>query len=352
MSDRSRATVAQLAEFDAIVDVRSPAEFAEDHIPGAINCPVLDDEERRRVGTLYVQVSPFEARKVGAVLVARNIARYVERRFGAMAKSWRPLIYCWRGGQRSGAFTHVLREIGWAAGRLDGGYKSWRRLVLEGVQTLPPALTFQVVAGPTGSAKSRLLDVLEARGAQVLHLEELASHKGSVLGALPDLAQPSQKMFETRLYQRLSTFDPARPVFTEAESRLIGRLRLPDSIIDAIRVARGINITSPLESRVDFLLGDYAYLCDAAKLNPYLDRLKELQGRERVARWQHLAVAGDFRTLVTELLAQHYDPHYTRSQQKNFSPCGQMRTYTTVDLTPAALESLADRVLADFPHSA
>ncbi|MFN4149090.1 MAG: tRNA 2-selenouridine(34) synthase MnmH, partial [Rhodocyclaceae bacterium] len=188
---RGVATVAQLAEFDAILDARSPAEYADDHIPGAISCPVLSNEERARVGTLYKQVSPFEAKKLGAVLVARNVAALIEAHFLDKPKSWRPLVYCWRGGQRSGAFTHVLREIGWDAHRLEGGYKGWRRHVLERLAVLPQKFSFRVVSGPTGSGKSRLLEALARLGAQVLHLEELAAHKGSVLGVLPDEPQPS-----------------------------------------------------------------------------------------------------------------------------------------------------------------
>lgn len=343
--DYTRATVAQLAEFDTVIDVRSPAEFAEDHIPGAINCPVLDNAERIRVGTLYKQESPFAARKVGAALVARNIARHLDEQLSQYPKSWKPLIYCWRGGQRSGAFTHILREIGWSARRLDGGYKSWRHHVLESLEILPGQLDFRVVSGPTGSAKSRLLEVLATRGAQVLHLEEMAAHKGSVLGDLPDVAQPSQKMFETRLYSALSRLTPGRPVFVEAESRRIGLLRLPDRLNTAIHAAPCLRIEASLEARVDFLLEDYAYLCSPGLLDAQLERLKELQGRERVLRWQNLAGAGDFRTLVVELLRDHYDPLYARSQQRNLTLLEKAPILVTNDLSAAGLDVLADRLL-------
>ena len=175
------ASIDQLDDFDTIIDVRSPSEFAEDHIPGAINCPVLDDEERIRVGTLYKQVSPFEARKVGAVLVSRNIARHIETHFLSKPKGWKPLIYCWRGGQRSGSMTVVFGQIGWAARRLEGGYKNFRQRVLEDLDTLPSALDFRILCGPTGSGKTALLDALAAAGEPVLDLEGLAAH--SRLGA-------------------------------------------------------------------------------------------------------------------------------------------------------------------------
>ena len=346
MTDYSRATVAQLAECDTVIDVRSPAEYAEDHIPGAINCPVLDNDERITVGTLYKQVSPFEARKVGAALVAKNIARHLEGGLNQHQKSWKPLIYCWRGGQRSGAFTHILREIGWAARRLDGGYKSWRHHVLEGLAALPPKLKFTVITGPTGSGKSRLLEALAEQGAQVLHLEQIAAHKGSVLGGLPNEAQPSQKMFETRLHAALASFDTSRSVYVEAESRRIGVLSLPDAIHAAIRSSSCLCIEASLQARVDFLLNDYAYFCNAEKLGKQLPRLKELQGSERIARWQSLAETGEYRTLVGELLAQHYDPLYARSQQRHLTQLDGATVLAVDDLSPRSLNALATKILA------
>ena len=213
------ATVAQLEDFDTIIDVRSPAEFLEDHIPDTQNCPVLDNQERIKVGTLYKQVSAFEARKVGAVLVARNIAKILENGFLEQAKNWRPLIYCWRGGQRSGALTHVMREVGWDAHQLAGGYKTWRRHVLSHLEVLPGQFDFRVISGATGSGKSRLLESLAAHGAQVLHLEHLAAHKGSVLGGLPGQSQPAQKGFDTVLFTALAKLSSDRPVYVEPIGR-------------------------------------------------------------------------------------------------------------------------------------
>ncbi len=344
---RGVATVAQLAEFDAIIDARSPAEYAEDHVPGAVSCPVLSDEERARVGTLYKQVSPFEARKVGAVLVARNVARHIEAHFLDKPRDWRPLVYCWRGGQRSGAFAHILREVGWDAHRLEGGYKSWRRKVLDDLAVLPGGLRFRIVAGATGSAKSRVLEALAAQGAQVLHLEALAAHKGSVLGDLPDAPQPSQKAFETRLHEALAGCDPQRPVFAEAESRRIGRLFLPDAMLAAIRAAECVRIEATLDARVDFLLRDYDYfLADPAQLAARLELLRPQQGGETVDRWLAQAAAADFRGLVTELLVRHYDPHYERSSTRNFAGYLQPAACATGDLSPAGIEDLARRILA------
>lgn len=348
MSERTAkgvATVAQLAEFDAILDARSPSEYSEDHLPAAASCPVLSDAERAHVGTIYKQVSPFEAKKIGAVLVARNIAAHIEARFIDKPKSWRPLVYCWRGGKRSGAFTHILREIGWDAHRLDGGYKSWRKHVLEELTLLPQQLNFQVVSGPTGSAKSRVLEALARQGAQVLHLEELAAHKGSVLGCLPDQAQPSQKMFESRLFAAIATFAPSRPVFVEAESRRIGAVQLPDALIGAIRAAPCLRIEASRAARADFLLRDYDYfVLRPIWLIEQLDRLRGLQSNETLTRWTALIEAGDFRALVDELLEKHYDPLYLRSQEKNYRAYGDADTFTTDDLSPSGIEDLAHRI--------
>jgi tRNA 2-selenouridine synthase len=308
-----------LSAFDAILDVRSPAEFADDHLPGAVNVPVLDDAERVRVGTLYKQVSPFEAKRVGAALVARNIALHVEQHCAGKLRSWRPLVTCWRGGKRSGAMAHVLREIGWDARTLEGGYKAYRRYVVETLERLPRRFAFRVVHGATGSGKSRLLAALDATGAQVLDLEALAAHRGSVLGALPDRPQPSQKLFESQLLSTLGALDPARPVFVEGESRRIGQVQLPTALIESMRAAACLRLEADLETRVALLLEEYRhFFADLAVLNAQLDCLVDLHSRATVETWKTLAAQGEWQALVTRLLEAHYDPAYRRSAARNF----------------------------------
>jgi tRNA 2-selenouridine synthase len=344
------ATVAQLATentFDAILDARSPAEFAEDHLPGAMSCAVLSNEQRAQVGTLYKQSSAFDAKKIGAVLVARNIADHIERHFLDKPKGWRPLVYCWRGGKRSGAFAHILREIGWDAHRLEGGYKAWRRHVIDTLAVLPERFSFKVISGPTGSAKSRILEALAAQGEQIVHLEELAAHKGSVLGSLPDAPQPAQKMFETQLFSALSALDPARPVFVEAESRRIGQLQVPDALIAAIRAAPCIRIDASRPARADFLLRDYDYfLTRPVWLIDQLGHLRSLQSNETLAHWTALIEAGEYRTLVESLLEQHYDALYQRSQEKNYRDYGDAPVFAATDLSPASIEQIARQITA------
>ncbi|MBS1227250.1 MAG: tRNA 2-selenouridine synthase [Proteobacteria bacterium] len=334
-------------QFEEIIDVRTPAEFADDHIPGSINCPVLDNEQRVEVGTLYKQVSPFAAKKIGAAYVAENIARHLRQRFIDRPKTWRPLIVCWRGGQRSGAMTHVFRRIGWDAQQLEGGYKNYRGQVIAELERLPPQLTFKVICGATGSGKSRVLQSLASRGAQVLDLEEIACHKGSVLGVLPGCPQPSQKSFETNLLVALQGIDPHRPVYAEAESRRIGSIQLPNALLERLRDGECITIEADFAARVDFLLRDYDYfLKDPDWFNSRLDVLSKLQSRETIARWQDYANQGTWRTLVVELLELHYDPLYRRSQNRNFAGFGAPTTFTSDDLTPAGIDALACRIAA------
>ena len=305
--------------YDAVIDCRSPAEYAEDHVPGAISAPVLDDAERAAVGTMYKQLSAFEAKKLGASLVARNVARHVETLFAGRQRGWRPLVYCWRGGKRSGAMAHILREIGWDAQTLEGGYRRYRRWVVAQLESLPERFEFRVIHGPTGSGKSRLLGALRSAGAQVLDLEALAAHRGSVLGNLPDRPQPSQKWFESQLLGALSALEPGKPVFVEGESKKIGQVQVPEALIARMRASPCLRLEAPLEVRVDLLLDEYRhFLEDRRLLEAQLDCLVALHGREEVAAWKALAAQGAWRDFVARLLMQHYDPAYRRSSLKNF----------------------------------
>lgn len=334
------ATVSQLSGYDEIIDVRSPAEYAEDHIPGAISAPVLNDEQRTEVGTLYTQVSPFVAKKRGAALIARNIAQHLETLFSDKPKQWKPLVYCWRGGQRSGAMAHIMAQVGWPVGRLDGGYKSYRRQVLADLETLPDALQFRVVCGPTGSGKSRLLRVLHEKGAQVLDLEALAQHRGSLLGNLPGEPQPSQKMFDSRLWDALHRFDPERPVFVEAESRKIGLLNTPEALLKKMRGSDCLLIEAPVGARVQLLMEDYKhFLSDPALLIQRLAPLLPLQGHQVLDHWKKLAEQGDWAELVENLLIQHYDPAYQRSTANNFTQLPAAKVLRLDSLDDSALHA-------------
>jgi tRNA 2-selenouridine synthase len=322
----------ELNRFDTIIDVRSEGEFALDHLPGAINCPVLNDEERIKVGTLYKQVGSFEAKKLGAALVSRNIARHLETQFADKPRDWKPLVYCWRGGNRSGALAHVLARIGWPAIQLDGGYKAYRAHVSAALDA-PPELQWRVVCGTTGSGKSRLLETLDGIGAQVLDLERLAAHRGSVLGHLPHEPQPSQKMFETRIWDTLRRFDASRPVFVESESKKVGNLRVPDAVMERMRAAPCIALTLSRPNRVRLLMEDYEHFArDPQALNGQLDHLVQLHGRAKIDAWHELANSGAMPELVDQLLVEHYDPAYLRSIDRNFVQYGQARVLELNDI--------------------
>jgi len=337
----------RLEHFDAIIDVRSPAEFAEDHLPGAINCPVLDNDERAQVGLMYKTVGAFEAKKLGAALVAKNIAHHIQSRFLDTPQSWKPLVYCWRGGNRSGAMALILARIGWPVAQLHGGYKAYRNHVNTEMAALPRAFVFNVLCGPTGSGKSRLLRVLHGQGAQVLDLEQLAAHRGSVLGDLPAAAQPSQKRFESLLWEALRGFDPKRPVFIEAESKKVGKLRVPDALMDSMRASPCIRVELPIGQRVDLLMREYAhFVAQPALLNAQLDFLIPLHGRKIIAHWQQLALSGNMPELVAALLHRHYDPVYLQSIRRNFSRLDQARTLTLPDISNDAFQHAARQLSA------
>lgn len=338
-----------LAQFDAIIDTRSPGEFAEDHIPCAINCPVLDNEERIRVGTLYKQVNSFEAKKVGAMLVAHNIARHIEHLWQDKPRDWRPLVYCWRGGNRSGAMAHILAKIGWPAVQLEGGYKAFRHHVFNSLEQLPSRYTYRVLCGPTGSGKTRLLQALAEQGAQVLDLEQLAAHRGSVLGDLQHSPQPSQKYFESQLWRKLSLFDPQRPIFVESESKKIGNIRLPDNLLNSIRAAPCIALSLATPLRIQHLMKDYQPLAEQPELlTAKLKLLLPLHGREKIASWEALVEKQQMADLTEQLLHEHYDPAYQRSISRNFSQFSQAPALVLEDIRDQDWEQAA-RHLLDAP---
>ncbi len=328
--------------FDTVIDVRSPAEFTEDRVPGAINLPVLDNDERARVGTIYKQENPFKARKIGAALVFRNAAQHIEASLSHHEGGWQPLVYCWRGGQRSGSFTWMLREIGWRAEVLAGGYRTYRRLVTRYLydDALPHRLI--LLGGYTGTAKTELLGLLEQRGVQVLDLEGLARHRGSLLGEMPG-GQPSQKGFESDLAQALNALNPARPVLVEAESSKIGQINLPPSLWEVMKSAPWIEISAPIEARATYLAQAYEdILADAESLRQKLMPLRYHRGHALVDHWDDLIAQGDRLALCASLAADHYDPAY-RTSMRATQPDVVAREETD-SLDRSSLESLADRL--------
>jgi len=332
----------RLNEFSAVIDARSPGEFALDHLPGAVNWPSLDDAERALVGTEYKQVSPFEARKRGAALVARNIAGHIERELASVPKSWQPLIYCWRGGQRSGSLATVLSQIGFRVQVLEGGYREYRRAVMQALELLPLDFEFRVLCGATGSGKSRLLNTLAAQGEQVLDLEALANHRGSVLGLVPGSPQPTQKHFDSKLWAALRALDAARPVWIESESKKVGEVRVPEALVQRMRAAPCTRVDMPVDARVRLLMEDYAFFVDdVAAFCARLDALRPVRGNEVINQWQASARTGAIEGVVRELLTWHYDPVYLTSTRRNYAGFDSAQTLVLQDGDSATLQRAA-----------
>lgn len=337
----------RLKDFSAVIDARSEGEYAEDHLPGAVNWPSLNDEERKIVGTRYKQISQFEAKKLGAALVAKNIAAHIQREVLDKPREWQPLIYCWRGGKRSGSLALILDQIGFRVTLVDGGYKAFRAALVADLYQLAARYRYQVVCGPTGAGKTRLLHALAQQGAQVLDLEALANHRSSVLGLIPGVAQPSQKAFDSQIWEALRGFDPARPVYIESESKKVGNVAVPEGLITAMRASPCLRLDLPESERVALLLEDYDFFVkDIGFFCERLGALTEARGKATVQDWQARARSGDVASVVQELLVQHYDPAYLQSIRRNFSQYETARVLAPSSHTTAAMAELATSLLA------
>ncbi len=340
-------TVVDLDRYPDIIDARSEGEYAEDFIPGAVNHPVLNSEERARVGTLNAVDSPFAAKRMGAALVSRNIAAMLEQHFADKPRDWAPLIYCWRGGKRSRSLTLVLREIGFKAVQLEGGYKAYRARVATELTELPKRFNYVTVCGCTGTGKTALLHALRDAGAQVIDLEGLANHKGSLLGESVTASQPTQKRFDSLLWDELRALDPKRPVFVESESKKIGLVQMPESMREQMAAGECVWLEVPVTARVQHLRGEYQhFVADPTLLMKKLAPLKALRGGDMLERWQALATAGNIDGVVESLLVDHYDPLYTTAIKRNYPTLPTARHVEIQSLTPDALRLAAETLVA------
>jgi tRNA 2-selenouridine synthase len=341
--------------FDAVIDVRSPAEFAEDHIPGAISLPALDNEQRAQIGTIYTQQSRFQARLRGAAMVARNMAHHLETALADKPGSWRPLVYCWRGGQRSGSVATIMRQIGWNVDTLKGGYRSYRRAVKS--YLYDKALPHRIILldGLTGTGKTEILHRLEAMGHQMLDLEALARHRGSIFGSV-SAGQPSQKTFESHLAATLASLNPSRPVLIEAESSKIGERIVPPSLWSAMRAAPRLTIAAPLEARARYTLRAYNDIVEERdRIETALRALTPMHGRKKIEAWLAMLDNADLLALIRSLIEDHYDPRYHRAKThidgKNAADLGtvHLRSLDTTALKHGA-EKIAAQLVQPVPE--
>jgi len=333
-------------QYALIIDARSPHEYAEDHVPGAVNLPVVDDAEFAEVGIQY-KTDQHAAYLIGAQHSFRNLARHTAELISRYKTSDRILVYCFRGGKRSALWAGNLRLIGFTVDVVPGGWKRYRQWVRESLAVLPQRLEYRVLCGPTNCGKTRLLHALARQGAQVLDLEGIARHRGSLLGDLPGEPQPTQKQFDSALLDALRRFDPARPVWVEAESRKVGRLLVPDELTAAMRRARALHLAVPMPERVRHCREEYAHFAvDPKAMVGKLAALKPVVGGEEMARWQALADAGAVDELFERLMTTHYDPCYTRSTTREFGPGDGANRLELDSLAPDALADAARRLIA------
>ncbi len=303
--------LAQQRKGTLIIDVRTPAEFAETTIPGAVNVPIFSNDERIEVGTVFQQQGKRDARKLGVRLVAPNIPRLMDRVEELRVGHPGPVIvFCWRGGMRSLAMTSFMNLAGIPARQLLGGHKGFRRKVLDYFeqQQWPPVF---VLRGLTGTGKTRVLQQLDEMGYPVVDLEGLANHRGSAFGALGLEPQPSQKKFEALLWARLEELKESPYLVTEGESLHIGRIMVPKAFHQAMQTQTSLWMTASLDVRTQIILEDYPALDQLKEqFEKPINALKERLGGKVVTEFLNLLNSGQWDKLVRELMVRYYDPLY------------------------------------------
>jgi len=323
-----------------VVDARTPAEYADGTIPGAVNVPLFDNRERAEVGTLYKQEGNAAARRLGVELVSPKIPALIRQVDEALGSAATPvLVFCWRGGMRSRALVDFLNLAGIPARQVTGGYKAFRRHVLDFFERGDWGRLL-VLRGLTGVGKTRLLHALAAEDYPVLDLEGLARHRGSAFGAVGLEAQPTQKAFESLLWDGLRRIAPGGYALCEGESRHIGRLILPKRVHDALQLETSLWIETPMEQRIDIILEDYpAREAQAHLFERPIRALTEKLGKEKVQRLvDHLEVR-NWRELVRELMVDYYDPLYRHT-------CPEERIEVVMESWEAGMERLREGIAA------
>lgn len=296
-----------------LLDVRTPAEFAKGHIPGAVNLPLFSDAERVVIGTLYVQKGRQYAVDEGIRILGPRLWDYISE--ARSVASGKPLcVYCWRGGTRSGFVSWLLDMGGMEVSRLKGGYKAFRRYGESLISDT--SWPFVVLGGATGCGKTPILHELRHLGEQVLDLEALAHHKGSAFGAIGQPPQPTTEQFINLLYHELTMLDPTRRIWVESESKLIGKVFIPDILWQTICRAPMMRLDIPLEVRAEHIVAEYG-TAPVSELMDSFERITKRLGSEQKQRAQEALLSGDLRTAVSIALT-YYDKAYNRSLSNDF----------------------------------
>ena len=297
--------------FEKIIDVRSELEFEEDAIPTSENVPVLNNYQRKRVGKIYKN-DPFEARKIGASIIIKNIETFLKK--NSLSKSENILIYCWRGGMRSLSLYLILKNIGYKVSILDKGYKEYRTFINNFFVNELGSIKFKILNGLTGTGKTFFLNKL-SNSFPVIDFEKLACHKGSILGDIPEISQPTQKKFESRIWYSMFESQFKKEFWAESESHRIGKLFIPNKLFDKMKKGKVFNLIVPKKIRVNFILKDYKYLLEQKnKLINSLLILKKFIGEKEFRNLKEQLEKKNFNRFVLNLLDFHYDKVYKRIQ--------------------------------------
>lgn len=346
----SQLGVLDFGAYAMVIDARSPREYEEDHIPGAVNLPVVDDTEYAEVGIKHKE-DPHAAYLIGVEYSLQNMARYIRPLVTKYGKDDRMLVYCFRGGKRSKLWADTLRTIGFEVDVLAGGWKTYRRWVRASLDVLAEQFEFRVLSGSTGCGKTRLLQALGQTGEQSLDLEGLARHRGSLIGEMPGVRQPSQKAFDSLLLDAMRKFDNARPIWIEAESKRIGNVQIPAALQRAMHSTTPFLVSAPMSERIRLWREDYADLAqNPVAMVKMLEPLKPLVGSEELDLWRTLAAASRVDELFERVMTKHYDPCYARSTARSFGKSLDSRVIAVASLARENLDEVARDLARRFDH--
>ncbi len=293
-----------------IIDVRTPAEFSDGHITGALNIPIFSNEERAVVGTKYKQESRDTAIAKALEYIAEKTDHYLDE-LHKLVPSQEICIYCWRGGFRSEGMGHLFQTAGKKIYRLVGGYKAYRNYVLDSFNTEYKLI---VIGGMTGSGKTEILGEIGKTNKQMLDLEGIANHKGSAFGALGQADQPTTQQFENDLATQLTKFDPQKNIWLEDESRMIGRVKIPDDLFSQIRTATVIKVEVSKKNRISRLIKDYANFDKEDLINSITNISRRLGGLNTKLAIE--AIEAEDYYIATDIILDYYDKTYTYGLEK------------------------------------